>query len=175
MKAPFTLRRGRCPHRPAVRPEYSFQSRRGAASPTPCDRRNSSYILECERQRRRKQVDTKLRPRPIDNPPADRKGSQETIRFLAHLWVLSVRTESTPPEAWTRRFYHRSRKNTKKPPQQKCCGGWHPMQCIGLCPARPCKPSYNLHRVQQVGCLQHASPLPTSSRIRQPGGLRSTH
>ena len=29
----------------------------------------------------------------------DRKGSQETIRFLAHLWVLSVRTESTPPEA----------------------------------------------------------------------------
>ena len=89
------LRRGRYPHRPAVRPEYSFQSRRGAASPTPCDRRNSSYILECERQRRRKQVDTKLRPRPIDNPLADRKGSQETIRFLAHLWVLSVRTEST--------------------------------------------------------------------------------
>ena len=66
-------------------------------------------------------------------------------------------------------------KTQKKPPQQKCCGGWHPMQCIGLCPARPCKPSYNLHRVQQVGCLQHASPLPTSSRIRQPGGLRSTH
>ena len=108
-------------------------------------------------------------------PLADREGSQETIRFLAHLWVLSVRTESTPPEAWTSRFRHRSRKNTKKPPQQKCCGGWHPMQCIGLCPARPCKPSYNLHRVQQVGCLQHASPLPTSSRIRQPGGLRSTH
>ena len=67
----------------------------GAAFPTPCDRRNSSYILECERQRRRKQVDTKLRPRPIDNPFADRKGSQETIRFLAHLWVLSVRIEST--------------------------------------------------------------------------------
>ena len=93
------LRRGRYPHRPAVRPEYSFQSRRGAASPTPCDRRNSSYILECERQRRRKQVDTKLRPRPIDNPLADRKESQETIRFPALLWVPSVRTESTPPEA----------------------------------------------------------------------------
>lgn len=100
------LRRGRYPHRPAVRPEYSFQSRRGAASPTPCDRRNSSYILECERQRRRKQVDTKLRPRPIDNPLADRKGSQETIRFLAHLWFLSVRTERNPPEAWTSQFYH---------------------------------------------------------------------
>ena len=28
-------------------------------------------------------------------PLADREGSQETIRFLAHLWVLSVRTEST--------------------------------------------------------------------------------
>lgn len=92
------LRRGRYPHRPAVRPEYSFQSRRGAASPTPCDRRNSSYILECERQRRRKQVDTKLGPRPIDNPLADRKGSQETIRFPALLWGPSVRTESTPPE-----------------------------------------------------------------------------
>ena len=35
-------------------------------------------------------------------PLADRKGSPETIRFLAHLWVLSVRTESTPPEARTR-------------------------------------------------------------------------
>ena len=78
----------------------------GAASPTPCDRRKSSYILECERQRRRKQVDTKLRPRPIDNPLADRKGSQETIRFLAHLWFLSVRTERNPPGAWTSRFYH---------------------------------------------------------------------
>ena len=43
----------------------------------------------------------------------DRKGSQETIRFLAHLWVLSVRTESTPPEAWTRRF------NLQSPPRKK--------------------------------------------------------
>ncbi len=150
------LRRGRCPHRPA-------------------DRRKRSYILHRQRQRRRSRDDTKFRTRPTETLLADRKGSQETIRFLAHLWLLSVRTESNPPEAWTRRFRHRSRKNTKKPPQQKCCGGWHPMQCIGLCPARPCKPSYNLHRVQQVGCLQHASPLPTSSRRRQPGGLRSTH
>ena len=83
----------------------------GAAFPTPCDRRNSSYILECERQRRRKQVDTKLRPRPIDNPFADRKGSQETIRFPALLWVPSVRTESTPPETWTSLFHHQSPKN----------------------------------------------------------------
>ena len=105
------LRRGRYPRRPAVRPEYSFQSRRGAASPAPCDRRNSSYILECERQRRRKQVDTKLRPRPIDNPLADRKGSQETIRFPALLWGPSVRTESTPPETWTSLFHHQSPKN----------------------------------------------------------------
>ena len=76
----------------------------GAASPTPCDRRNCSYILECERQRRRKQVDTKLRPRPIDNPLADRKGSQETIRFPALLWVPSVRTESTQRCARNRWF-----------------------------------------------------------------------
>ena len=41
----------------------------------------------------------------LDTLLADGKGSQETMRFLAHLWVLSVRAESTPPEAWTRRFH----------------------------------------------------------------------
>ena len=81
------LRRGRCPHRPA-------------------DRRKRSYILHRQRQRRRSRDDTKFRTRPTETLLADRKGSQETIRFLAHLWVLSVRTESTPPEAWTSRFYH---------------------------------------------------------------------
>ena len=74
------LRRGRCPHRPA-------------------DRRKRSYILHRQRQRRRSRDDTKFRTRPTETLLADRKGSQETIRFLAHLWVLSVRTESTPPEA----------------------------------------------------------------------------
>ena len=72
-----------------------------------------SYILHRQRQRRRSRDDTKFRTRPTETLLADRKGSQETIRFLAHLWVLSVRAESTPPEAWTRRFRHRSRKNTK--------------------------------------------------------------
>ena len=70
------LRRGRCPHRPA-------------------DRRKRSYILHRQRQRRRSRDDTKFRTRPTETLLADRKGSQETIRFLAHLWVLSVRTEST--------------------------------------------------------------------------------
>ena len=77
------LRRGRCPHRPA-------------------DRRKRSYILHRQRQRRRSRDDTKFRTRPTETLLADRKGSQETIRFLAHLWVLSVRTESTPPEAGIR-------------------------------------------------------------------------
>ena len=32
-------------------------------------------------------------------PLVGEKGSQETMRFLAHLWLLSVRAESNPPEA----------------------------------------------------------------------------
>ena len=69
------------------------------------------YSLGCLRrhtfcqQRRKSRADTKFRPRPTDTLLADGKGSQETMRFLAHLWVLSVRTEGTPPEAWTSRFY----------------------------------------------------------------------
>ena len=81
------LRRGRCPLRPA-------------------DRRKRSYILHRKRQRRRGRDDTKFRTRPTETLLADRKGSQETIRFLAHLWFLSVRTERNPPGAWTSRFYH---------------------------------------------------------------------
>ena len=81
------LRRGRCPLRPA-------------------DRRKRSYILHRQRQRRRGRDDTKFRTRPTETLLADRKGSQETIRFLAHLWFLSVRTERNPPEAWTSQFYH---------------------------------------------------------------------
>ena len=101
------LCRGRCPHRPA-------------------DRRKRSYILHRQRQRRRKQVDTKLRPGPIDNPLADRKGSQETIRFPALLWVPSVRTESTPPEAWTSRFYHQF------PPKKPDRCGHRPLQILWI-------------------------------------------
>ena len=90
------LRRGRCPHRPA-------------------DRRKRSYILHRQRQRRRSRDDTKFRTRPTETLFADREGSQETIRFLAHLWVLSVRTESTPPEAWTRRFHRQPQLKHRNP------------------------------------------------------------
>ena len=86
------LRRGRCPLRPA-------------------DRRKRSYILHRQRQRRRGIDDTKFRTRPTETLLADRKGSQETIRFPALLWVPSVRTESTPPETWTSLFHHQSPKN----------------------------------------------------------------
>ena len=86
------LRRGRCPHRPA-------------------DRRKRSYILHRQRQWRRSRDDTKFRTRPTETLLADRKGSQETIRFPALLWVPSVRTESTPPETWTSLFLHQSPKN----------------------------------------------------------------
>ena len=86
------LRRGRCPLRPA-------------------DRRKRSYILHRQRQRRRGRDDTKFRTRPTETLLADRKGSQETIRFPALLWVPSVRTESTPPETWTSLFHHQSPKN----------------------------------------------------------------
>ena len=86
------LRRGRCPHRPA-------------------DRRKRSYILHRQRQWRRSRDDPKFRTRPTETLLADRKGSQETIRFPALLWVPSVRTESTPPETWTSLFHHQSPKN----------------------------------------------------------------
>ena len=42
---------------------------------------------------------TKLRPRPTENPLVGRKGSPETIRFLARFWVLFPRGKSAPPEA----------------------------------------------------------------------------
>ena len=41
------------------------------------------------------------------------------------------------------------------------------------CPAPAVWPRYNLHQNGQVGRLRLASPLPTSSRRRQPGGLRT--
>ena len=41
-------------------------------------------------------------------------------------------------------------------------------------PQEPCRPRYNLHLYGQVGRLQLALPLPTSSRKQQPGGLRTT-
>ena len=34
--------------------------------------------------------------RPLSNETLEGKGSPETIRFLSHLWALSVRTESAP-------------------------------------------------------------------------------
>ena len=98
---------GRCPLRPA-------------------DRRKRSYILHRQRQRRRGRDDTKFRTRPTETLLADRKGSQETIRFLAHLWLLSVRTESNPPGAWTRRFYHQF------PPKEPDRCGHRPLQILWI-------------------------------------------
>ena len=46
--------------------------------------------------------------------------------------------------------------------------------CIERAPRRPCRPRYNLHLYGQVGRLQLALPLPTSSRGMRPGGLRTT-
>ena len=96
-------RRGR---RPPTEFEGVF---RAIGGPMPTSARTKElctpYILHRQRQRRRSRDDTKFRTRPTETLLADRKGSQETIRFLAHLWVLSVRAESTPPEAWTRRFH----------------------------------------------------------------------
>ena len=83
----------------------SSNLRRGRRPYRPADRRKCSYILHRQRQRRQRRDDSKLRPHPTETPHADRKGSQETIRFLAHLWLLSVRTESNPPEAWTRQLH----------------------------------------------------------------------
>ena len=65
---PSNRRRGRCPHRPAVRSGCFFRPAQGAASPTPRDRCKCSYISKYERQRRTMADNTAFRPRPTENP-----------------------------------------------------------------------------------------------------------
>ena len=117
------LRRGRCPHRPA-------------------DRRKRSYILHRQRQRRRGRDDTKFRTRPTETLLADRKGSQETIRFLAHLWLLSVRTESTPPEAGQADSTSHLPVKNKGADEKSSAPAW---ELISLCRAYRCTSAETAH------------------------------
>ena len=54
----------------------------GAASPTPRDRRNGSYILDRQRQRRRSRDDTTFRHRPTETLLADRERKSRNLGFL---------------------------------------------------------------------------------------------
>ena len=46
--------------------------------------------------------------------------------------------------------------------------------CLHILNAAVSYTQLDVYKRQQVGCLQRALPLPTSSRRQQPGGLRTT-
>lgn len=58
----------RCPHRHADQPVNSFQPRGGRRPRRPDDRRTSSYISNRQRQRCKREADSKLRIRFAGNP-----------------------------------------------------------------------------------------------------------
>ena len=103
---PSNRRRGRCPHRPAVRSGCFFRPAQGAASPTPRDRCKRSYISKYERQRRRMADNTAFRPRPTENPANRPERKSRNHWFLAAFFVyfLSLVKESKPPAAYISRF-----------------------------------------------------------------------
>ena len=103
---PSNRRRGRCPHRPAVRSGCFFRPAQGAASPTPRDRCKRSYISKYERQRRRMADNTAFRPRPTENPANQPERKSRNHWFLAAFfgYFLSLVKESNPPAAYISRF-----------------------------------------------------------------------
>ena len=86
---------------------------------SPRDRRNRFYISEYQRQRRKRRDDSRFRPRPTDTQLVARKGSPETMRFLARFWLLFPRGKSNPPEAEQANSTTSPLSRTKIPPTRK--------------------------------------------------------